>query len=277
MDLCLNLQISLDFLELQGAQQSDEASSLDKDEVSALKAGLRKVKFITEYVSTRRPRKEEEGSSEGRYFSKSEDDEYAYACELDSTDEFEEGECNEVKEDYAARTSFSYGTLAYANHAGVLFYSNATNHEGEDWIYYSNRRRSDAGCPPVEDPLSSAPEQPLMQNSKRSILPWRKRKLSFRSPKVKGEPLLKKANGEEGGDDIDFDRRQLSSDESLSPKVTNLVRLINIYAILCSFFIYISNRCCSGMERMGIPMQISHHCLNLVTTVLQLEYGRREK
>ena len=35
----------------------------------------------------------------------------------------------------------------------------------------------------------------------------------------KGEPLLKKAYREEGGDDIDFDRRQLSSDESLSPRV----------------------------------------------------------
>lgn len=255
---------------------------MDKDEVSALKTGLRKVKFITEYVSTRRPRKEEEGSSEGRYFSKSEDDEYAYACELDLTDEFEEGECNEGKEDYTARKSFSYGTLAYANHAGVSCYSNATNCEGEDWIYYSNRRRSDAGNPPVEDPLSSAPEQPLMQNSKRSILPWRKRKLSFRSPKVKGEPLLKKANGEEGGDDIDFDRRQLSSDESLSPKVRNLAHfssfksifrmyISRIRSLICKFmliFIYISNLCCSGIEQMGIRMQINRCCLNSVTTVL---------
>lgn len=209
------------------APASGEASSMDKDEVSALKAALRKVKFITEYVSTRRPRKagnEEEGS-EGRYFSKSEDDEYAYPCELDSTDEFEEGECDEGKEDCAVRKSFSYGTLAYANHAGVSCYSGATSYDAEDWVYYSNRRRSDAGCPPVEEMLSSvAPEQSLIQNSKRSILPWRKRKLSFRSPKAKGEPLLKKANGEEGGDDIDFDRRQLSSDESLSPKVRNLAQ-----------------------------------------------------
>ncbi|KAG6433858.1 hypothetical protein SASPL_105477 [Salvia splendens] len=231
-----SLFVSLDLLELQGAQQSaelvpelhvppisapGEASSMDKEEeVSALKAALRKVKFITEYVSTRRPRKtghEEEGS-EGRYFSKSEDDEYAYPCELDSTDEFEEGECEEGKKDCAVRKSFSYGTLAYANHAGVSCYSGATSYDAEDWVYYSHRRRSDAGCPPVEDSISSAPELSLIQNSKRSIFPWRKRKLSFRSPKAKGEPLLKKTNGEEGGDDIDFDRRQLSSDESLSPK-----------------------------------------------------------
>ncbi|KAE8681844.1 hypothetical protein F3Y22_tig00111303pilonHSYRG00077 [Hibiscus syriacus] len=59
-------------------------------------------------------------------------------------------------------------------------------------------------------------EPSLLPSSKRSILPWRKRKLSFRSPKVKGEPLLKKSYGDEGGDDIDFDCRQLSSDESLA-------------------------------------------------------------
>ncbi|KAG6437170.1 hypothetical protein SASPL_102081 [Salvia splendens] len=207
-----SLFVSLDLLELQGAQQSaelvpelhvppvsapGEASSMDKDEeVSALKAALRKVKFITEYVSTRRPRKtghEEEGS-EGR-----------------------KGNVMKAKRT-AVRKSFSYGTLAYANHAGVSCYSGATSYDAEDWVYYSHRQRSDVGCPPVEDSISSALELSLIQNSKRSILPWKKRKLSFRSPKAKGEPLLKKANGEEGGDDIDFDRRKLSSDESLSPK-----------------------------------------------------------
>lgn len=39
--------------------------------------------------------------------------------------------------------------------------------------------------------------------------------MSFRSSKSKGEPLLKRDVREEGGDDIDFDRRMLtSSDES---------------------------------------------------------------
>ena len=60
----------------------------------------------------------------------------------------------------------------------------------------------------------------MVFSSKRSLLPWRKRKLSYRSLKAKGEPLLKKAFAEEGGDDIDFDRRRLtSSDESLSAMV----------------------------------------------------------
>ncbi|KAL0346939.1 UNVERIFIED_CONTAM: hypothetical protein Scaly_1709900 [Sesamum calycinum] len=151
-------------------------TSVEKDEVSALKAGLRKVKIFTEYVSTQRSKKacrEEEGS-EGRYSSKSEEDEYTYPLDSESLDEFEEGESDEGKEDSAVRKSFSYG----------------------NWRMLIM--------------------QQLIHNSKRSILPWRKRKLSFRSPKAKGEPLLKKAYGEEGGDDIDFDRRQLSSDESLS-------------------------------------------------------------
>ncbi|KAF3625429.1 putative cytosolic 5'-nucleotidase 3-like [Capsicum annuum] len=60
-------------------------------------------------------------------------------------------------------------------------------------------------------------QKSFKQSSKHSLLSWRKRKLSFKSPKNKGEPLLKKHYGEDGGDDIDFDRRQLySSDESSS-------------------------------------------------------------
>ncbi|KAJ8565217.1 hypothetical protein K7X08_007793 [Anisodus acutangulus] len=169
---------------VQSPARSGETPPVEKDELSALKAGLRKVKIFTEYVSTRRAKKacrEEEGSEE-RCSARSEDGEYAYLFDSDSNDEYEEGESDEGKEDPAVRKSFSYGPLAYANCQEFLLFI-------------------------------------LVQgstNSKRSILPWRKRKLSFRSPKSKGEPLLKKDNGEEGGDDIDFDRRQLSSDESLS-------------------------------------------------------------
>lgn len=198
---------------------SGETCSTEKDEVSALKAGLRKVKIFTEYVSTRRAKKAclEEAGSEGRCSAKSEEGEEAYPFDTESLDEFEERESDEGKDDSAVRKSFSYGTLAFANYAGVSCYSSARiNNEDEDLIYYSNRRRSDVGCSHVEDLASNIHEQASMQNSRRSILPWRKRKLSFRSPKAKGEPLLKKSYGEEGGDDIDFDRRQLSSDESVS-------------------------------------------------------------
>lgn len=212
-------------LPLPSPSSSGEACITEKDEVSALKASLRKVKIFTEYVSIRRAKKacrEEEGS-ESRCSVKSEEGEYAYPFDSDSLEEFEEGESDEGKEESAVRKSFSYGTLSFANYAGVSNYSSARiNNDDEDWIYYSNRRKSDVGSLHVEDQSSTVPEQAVMQNAKRSILPWRKRKLSFRSPKARGEPLLKKSNGEEGGDDIDFDRRQLSSDESVSLRVRNL-------------------------------------------------------
>lgn len=228
------LCISLNLLELRAAQEvtepvqgaivpvqsplpAGESISTEKDELSAIKAGLRKVKIFTGYVSARRAKKacrEEEGS-EGRGSARSDDGEYNYPFDSDSLDDYEEGESDEGKEDPNVRKSFSYGTLAYANCAGGSFYSSMRiNGEGEDWVYYSNRK-SDVGCLQIEDSTASASDPSLLQSSKRSILPWRKRKLSFRSPKAKGEPLLKKGNGEEGGDDIDFDRRQLSSDEAL--------------------------------------------------------------
>jgi hypothetical protein len=58
------------------------------------------------------------------------------------------------------------------------------------------------------------------------MLLWKKRKLGFRSKGVREEPLLKKDYAEDGGDDIDYDRRQLSSDESYSSKVRTISCLI---------------------------------------------------
>ncbi|KAF8395482.1 hypothetical protein HHK36_019428 [Tetracentron sinense] len=231
-----SLHLSLSLLELRTAQEpsetvqgsivplplsprSGEALPTEKEELSAIKAGLRKVKNFREYVSTRRAKKaccEEEGS-EGRFSARSEDAEYTYPFDTDSLEDFNEGESEEGKEDSSVRKSFSYGTLAYANCVGGSFYSETRiNGEDEDWVYYSNRK-SDVGCLHVEVSTAPVSEQSRLQSSKRSILSWRKRKLGFRSPKAKGEPLLKKTYGEEGGDDIDFDRRQLSSsDESFT-------------------------------------------------------------
>ncbi|KAF9595475.1 hypothetical protein IFM89_000393 [Coptis chinensis] len=194
-----------------------EALSSEKDELSALKAGLRKVNILKNYVSTRRAKKaREEEDSEGRCSARSDDADVTYPFDTDSLDDCEEGELEDSKDESNLRKSFSYGTLAHANFAGGSYYSDMRiNGDSEDLIYYSHRK-SDVGSLPVED-STSVPEQSLLQSSKRSLLSWRKRKLSFRSPKAKGEPLLKKAYAEEGGDDIDYDRRQLnSSDESLS-------------------------------------------------------------
>ncbi|KAH7536884.1 hypothetical protein FEM48_Zijuj03G0033400 [Ziziphus jujuba var. spinosa] len=195
-----------------------DAIPSDKDEFSALKAGLRKVKTFKEFVSGRKvktKRCEEEGS-DGRASIRSDDGACHYPCDTDSLDNDAEGELEESKEDFGVRHSVSYETLALANCARGSFYSNANiNDEDECWVYYSNRK-SDVGCSPLENSSSMVSAQILQQGSKRKILSWKKRKLSFRSPKAKGEPLLKKHYGEDGGDDIDFDRRQLSSSDESS-------------------------------------------------------------
>ncbi|CAI0442430.1 unnamed protein product [Linum tenue] len=98
--------------------------------------------------------------------------------------------------------------------------SGGEGEEWSEWIYFNNRKLDDGGGS-FQSEQSPAEfifqEHPLKERLKsRLFLPWRKRKLGFGSSKVrvKGEPLLKKHYGEEGGDDIDFDRRQLSSSSS---------------------------------------------------------------
>ncbi|KAF3530476.1 hypothetical protein DY000_02043397 [Brassica cretica] len=194
----------------------------EKEDVSAIKAGLRKVKI---FVSTRKAKKacHREEEAEGRFSS------FESSESLDLSEEASD----ECKEDLmSVRKSFSYGPLSYANGVGSSLNRGAkVSEEDEDWVYYSHRK-SDVGggggggggcCSDVEDASAGlvyeTSSSSLLQ--RRSILPWRKRKLSFRSPKAKGEPLLKKDNGEEGGDDIDYDRRQLSSDEALARSKTD--------------------------------------------------------
>ncbi|KAF5783774.1 putative NT-type C2 domain-containing protein [Helianthus annuus] len=208
-----SLHISLSMVELRAPQpvestqsqsQTSETSSGEKDEHSKLKSGLKKVKNFKEYVSIRRGNKKPSHVAEHEISeSRSDEGDYPNLVDFDSLDESQDGNM----ENATIRKSFSYGTLAYANWAGGSLF--------EDNVYYSNQK-SDDGCSPEEDLTASVFEQSVIQNSKRSILPWKKRKLNFKSPKPKGEPLLKKDYGEEGGDDIDFDRRQLSSDESLA-------------------------------------------------------------
>ncbi|KAK1421090.1 hypothetical protein QVD17_23185 [Tagetes erecta] len=216
-----SLHVQLSLMELRADQESaeptqsqsqtSESSSGEKDELSALKAGLRKVKIFTEYVSIRRGKKT---SREDDHESRSEEGDYSsYRFDSESLEEYEEGESTEVKEDDATyRKSFSYGTLAYANCTTGSLY--------EDSVYYSNRK-SDVGCSQNDDSNASVSEPYFISNPKRGIFPWKKRKLNLRSPKAKGEPLLKKAYAEEGGDDIDFDRRQLSPADSLGWHMLN--------------------------------------------------------
>ncbi|CAH1441834.1 unnamed protein product [Lactuca virosa] len=206
-----SLHVSLSLMELRAAQtqnQSSETSSGDKDEHSALKAGLRKVKIFKEYVSIKRGKKA--SGEDDNEISESRSDEGDYSNSNSNLVDSESGDDSgdgESFENANVRKSFSYGTLAYANYAGGSLF--------EDNLYYSNQKSDESErCSPENDPTASSSEQSITQIPKRSILPWKKRKLNFKSP-PKGEPLLKKDYGEEGGDDIDFDRRQLSSDKSL--------------------------------------------------------------
>ncbi|KAL9164059.1 hypothetical protein ABFS82_06G081300 [Erythranthe guttata] len=174
-----------------------EATKIEKKKIPTRKRSQKRGNIFEglSAIRAKRTSHEEEYCSDGNSSVRSEED------------------IDEVTEDSGVKKSFDYGTLAYANNAGAssVHRSNTSSSEDEDWIYYSHSRSSSS---------SSAynPPQTDQNSSKRGILlPWRKRKLSFRSPKeVKGEPLLRKDHLEEGGDDIDFDRRHLSSssDES---------------------------------------------------------------
>ncbi|XP_047047356.1 uncharacterized protein LOC124652382 [Lolium rigidum] len=222
-----SLHLTLSMVELRALQETSDASqrsavatplspsSCDslpggKDEGSVIKAGLRKVKILKDMVSTRRSKKtfqSDEGSDDNCYVH-SDGAEYPYGTEPVDEDLDDRTHEDEVG-DPTIRKSFSYGSLQSVNHVGGLVHAHATiDGDHEDWVYYSHRK-SDAGYH-VEEPQSSTAEKTVLPAAKRSILPWRKRKLSLRSLKAKGEPLLKKANGEEGGDDIDFDRRLLT-------------------------------------------------------------------
>ncbi|KAB5539126.1 hypothetical protein DKX38_016659 [Salix brachista] len=190
-----------------------ETQSPRRDELSALKAGLRKVKSL----QVRKKACHEENSN-GRCCIRIEDHEDNYPFDTDSLDDDAEGGSEESNGDPSAKLSFNYETLAHANKAGGSFHSSAvTNGEDESWIHY-NHRKPDMGSLYSEYSTASDHEQSSKQSSKLGILAWRKRKLSFTSPKPKskGEPLLKKDHAEEGGDDIDFDRRQLSSSDASS-------------------------------------------------------------
>lgn len=115
-----------------------------------------------------------------------------------------------ITDDSSERKSFNYGTLAYANCMTESFTAGmVTNKDNEGLIYYS-QLNSGTGQSHIEEKKMFVSEQLISDTSKRSVLSWR---LSFRHRKNKQEPLLKKSNAAEGGDDIDFVRRQLSSIE----------------------------------------------------------------
>ncbi|EAZ21254.1 hypothetical protein OsJ_36904 [Oryza sativa Japonica Group] len=230
-----SLHLTLSLVELGPPHQSPDASQRSavtaplspssgdsvpssKDEVSSvIKAGLRNLKILTDLVSTRRSKKtnrDDDGSEDKCYVHS---DGAEYPSDTDSLDEdLDDRERDDGLGGSTVRKSFSYGSLQSVNYAGGLLYAHARiDGEHEDWIYYSHRK-SEAGYS-VEQEASSTAEEPVVSVSRRSLLPWKKkRKLNLRLLKVlknKGEPLLKKGNDEEGGDDIDYDRRLLTTSD----------------------------------------------------------------
>ncbi|KAG8049309.1 hypothetical protein GUJ93_ZPchr0009g2406 [Zizania palustris] len=228
-----SLQLTLSMVELGPPHQSPDASHRSiataplspssgdsvpssKDEVSSvIKAGLRNLKILTDLVSTRRSKKtnrDDDGSDDKCYVHSDGAD---YPSDTDSLDDdLDSRERDEGLGGSTVRKSFSYGSLQSVNYAGGLLYAHARiDGEHEDWIYYTHRK-SEVSYPVEQEPSSTA-EEPVVSTSRKSLLPWRKkRKLNLRLLKVlkdKGEPLLKKGNGEEGGDDIDYDRRLLTT------------------------------------------------------------------
>eukprot|EP00249_Psilotum_nudum_P024783 c29292_g1_i1 orf=850-3129(+) len=118
--------------------------------------------------------------------------------------------------DHSFRKTFSYGTLAGANlfvEGALPFYRGDREHDNLAQNVLSIHSMAAAEAIPKlagEGPISDS-DQTTVQPTMRSLLSWRKRKLSFRSPRARGQPLLNKAYGEDGGDDIDYDRRQSGS------------------------------------------------------------------
>ncbi|KAM3281155.1 hypothetical protein P3S67_028175 [Capsicum chacoense] len=147
---------------------------------------------------------EEGSSSAGRNSVRSEDLDYVYPVDTDSLDEDSEGESEKGKKDTSVQKSFSYEALVYANHDGGSFCSNTSGSSSDEDLVYYSYHISDTKHKYPED--TTAANQSAEQSSKRSLLSWRKRKLSFKYPKTKREPLFKKHYGDDGGDDIDFDR-----------------------------------------------------------------------
>lgn len=129
----------------------------------------------------------------------------------DSLEEYDNGEVDEG-DNSSFRKSFSYGTLAGANlvHEGALPSFREGERVAECLSSIHSRVVADA-LPSVLDESALLDAGHTVSQRKKVGLSWKKRRLFFGSPRAKGEPLLNKSYGDDGGDDIDHDRRQSCS------------------------------------------------------------------
>ncbi|KAH9552009.1 hypothetical protein CY35_09G042600 [Sphagnum magellanicum] len=130
---------------------------------------------------------------------------------------------DEVEDDHCER-SLSYGTLVGVNLVveGALPHDRDAEENETDKNLTIHSRSKSTSPPQVaassEEFSISESGELVPQGSLLRMLSWRKRKLNYRSTRSRGEPLLNKAYGEEGGDEIDWDRRQ--SSPSYQPELT---------------------------------------------------------
>ncbi|XP_057736320.1 uncharacterized protein LOC130951640 [Arachis stenosperma] len=189
---------------------SPESPSTSRNEPSTLKVGLRRVKIFAEYVSTVKAKKgnsKDEGN-DVTSSNRSEDSEHRYRSDTDSLDNDSAIDLHEKNKEgsYVRCSSLGYGTLDSVNFVG-----------GSPCLSSFFSSEDDFGVAHVEN--YNTLDQIECHGSRNRIISWRKKKLKFKYLKVKkGELLLKRDNGEVGGDDIDYDRRQLSSSDGYPVK-----------------------------------------------------------
>jgi len=141
---------------------SDGEPLSEKEELSALKAGLRKVNIFRDYVGVGRAKKacREEDGSDGRLSARSEGCEYVFKS--DSIDECVEDE-TEDKDGFSFRNSFSYGTLAVANCVeGALYLDFREDGDHDNWII-NHKASLESSSKVTEEPCSLDPDYALAQ------------------------------------------------------------------------------------------------------------------
>ncbi|KAL2613493.1 hypothetical protein R1flu_025185 [Riccia fluitans] len=190
----------------------------DSDEEKPKKRGFRGI--IPSIISIRRTSTEEERHDGGKVSPNSEGKLSPRSLESppDSTSSYDsdDGEDSDGGFEHAGaviklQKQFSYGTIAGANlvvEGAIPLHPEDDGTADHGDVISIHRRTSTPGFTKALGGDESSDVAHSSQGSLSSLFPWRKRKLSFRSPRARGEPLLNKAYGEEGGDEIDWDRRQ---------------------------------------------------------------------
>uniref|UniRef100_A0A7N0T618 Uncharacterized protein n=1 Tax=Kalanchoe fedtschenkoi TaxID=63787 RepID=A0A7N0T618_KALFE len=182
---------------------SESASSPEEERVATPRKGEKKANLFKGCVTA--PKLEvsylEDENSDDKSSNRSE----VYEKKFDfDTDSGEDGFSGVGKDEINMLLPLNYGPLTHVN---IRHSVSSYTGDVDEWIYYRSS--------PVENAAASVHDPSVRHIPKHRFLSWRKRKLGFRSTRPRGEPLLKKDCRDEGGDDIDFVRRQLtSSDES---------------------------------------------------------------